>query len=507
MSRTAPLSRSFLFVTSAVFLAGAPLLAAPAKEIKYSTVVLSGEQIPDLQGATFTDFTKHTRLAINARGDVLFDGVSSAGEGLWLHSNKPLATLAAGGGSYPSIGIFGALNDRGEVVFKRYSNAAVGVWAGAPGDLRLVASSTTQAPGLPAGSKFSDFGDWRGINASGDVYITNGELGSIHGDNEGLWIDSGAGLQPVALRGQPLPGTGQKPLLDFYRPEFNNRGEVAFHGVISVSQEPQDRGIWFGKAGSLIEVARLGKIAPGTGGGIYTELVTADINHRGEIAYSGRFGSAAAPYPGAKALWAGDPESPTLIATGNMTAPGTSSKYLSFNDPVINDAGEVGFYAYLDEPERPYGVFAGKPDQIRLILREGDRAPGTPDGVRFKTYPNDFVRLNADGQIAVRLFLAGPDVGTHNEQGILATDHSGDIRLVAREGDPFTVAEGDVRIIEEIGFRWDMNASGQVAFSAAFTDGSSGVFVANVFPEPTGILALAAGAVLLRRAPRRRRLA
>ena len=115
MSRTAPLLGSFLFGTAVVFVAGAPLLAAPVKEIKYSTVVLSGQQSPDLQGATFTDFTRHTRLAINARGDVLFDSVSSLGEGLWLHSNKPLATLATGGGSYPTIGIFGALNDRGEV--------------------------------------------------------------------------------------------------------------------------------------------------------------------------------------------------------------------------------------------------------------------------------------------------------------------------------------------------------------------------------------------------------
>ena len=190
-----------------------------------------------------------------------------------------------------------------------------------------------------------------------------------------------------------------------------------------------------------------------------------------------------------------------------MAAPGTGVNYEHFYDPVLNDAGEIAYYARLENSQGRYGVFAGKPDQIRLILQEGDRAPGTPDGVVFKDYPNDYLRLNADGQIAVRLFLAGPDVGTHNEPGIWATDHGGEIRLVAREGDPFTVAKGDVRIIEVIGFRWDMNASGQIAFPAAFTDGSSGVFVANVFPEPTGILAVAAGAVLLRRSPRRRRLA
>jgi hypothetical protein len=73
---------------------------------------------------------------------------------------------------------------------------------------------------------------------------------------------------------------------------------------------------------------------------------------------------------------------------------------------------------------------------------------------------------------------------------------------------PFEVARGDVRVIDLLklnaggssgdGQLAGLNDAGRLAFAAKFVDGSEGVFIATVVPEP-GTIVLAAGTVLLMR--------
>jgi hypothetical protein len=122
--------------------------------------------------------------------------------------------------------------------------------------------------------------------------------------------------------------------------------------------------------------------------------------------------------------------------------------------------------------------------------------------------------LNAAGQTAFNAQLIGSD-GVSAGSGIWATDRSGVLQLVARRGDLLEVAPGDFRTISLLTFLGDrdshstgnsdgrpsaFNNLGQVAFSAIFTDGTSGIFVSNrvAVPEPsTFLLAAAAVAGLL----------
>jgi hypothetical protein len=117
-------------------------------------------------------------------------------------------------------------------------------------------------------------------------------------------------------------------------------------------------------------------------------------------------------------------------------------------------------------------------------MRSGDHAPGMPNGVNFGSFSNLHV-LNSIGQFAD---LFGLSNGKH---GIWATDHNGILQYVACEGDLLEVAPGDYRTIQSIYFNYlsetgnaegratPFNNLGQVAFTASFTDGSSGVFVSN----------------------------
>jgi hypothetical protein len=118
--------------------------------------------------------------------------------------------------------------------------------------------------------------------------------------------------------------------------------------------------------------------------------------------------------------------------------------------------------------------------------------------------------LNNAGQIAIRGGLYGSGVDSTNNDGIWATDRTGALQLIARRGDPLEVAPGDFRTISGLNFVGNTGTSdgrpshfnnlGQLAFSAEFTDGSSGIFVSNrvAIPEPaTALLFIPATVVIL----------
>jgi len=143
---------------------------------------------------------------------------------------------------------------------------------------------------------------------------------------------------------------------------------------------------------------------------------------------------------------------------------------------------------------------------LALVAREGNQAPGTPEGVFFRSLSTP--ALNNAGQTAFSGFLAGTGVDGSNDRGIWAEDLQGVLTLIARTGDLLDVDDGlgtDFRTIRFLSFAGGtgngdgrnrgFNDLGQFAFSATFTDGTSGVFVSNLVavPEPTAWVLAVAG--------------
>ena len=101
--------------------------------------------------------------------------------------------------------------------------------------------------------------------------------------------------------------------------------------------------------------------------------------------------------------------------------------------------------------------------------------------------------LNAAGQTVFNAQLTGPTINHTNNQGLWATDANGITTLIAREGDLFDI--NDDPLTEELltidFINWlgntipnegqvsTFNNTGQLAFRLGFTDGTSGIFVAN----------------------------
>jgi len=90
--------------------------------------------------------------------------------------------------------------------------------------------------------------------------------------------------------------------------------------------------------------------------------------------------------------------------------------------------------------------------------------------------------LNTSGNIAFEAVLAGAGVDANNNESIWATGTNGKLSLVVREGElgvGRTVNMVNGRTGED-GRATSLNNAGQLTFELSFTDGSEGIFIANL---------------------------
>ena len=149
----------------------------------------------------------------------------------------------------------------------------------------------------------------------------------------------------------------------------------------------------------------------------------------------------------------------------------------------------MAYSAVLTGSSGGQALYAGPLAAPQLVARVGDAAPGTPAGVNYSAFFTGPV-LNDAGQAAYVAFLTGGSVTTANDIGLFVSDPVRGGLLIAREGDLFDVG-GDLRTIADNGFNLGfggdlpggLSNDGTLAFSLVFTDGTSGVFSATIVPE------------------------
>jgi hypothetical protein len=163
---------------------------------------------------------------------------------------------------------------------------------------------------------------------------------------------------------------------------------------------------------------------------------------------------------------------------------------------ILDDAGNLPVLATLAGPgvtaSNATGVWAGR-SALRLRARAGDAAPGAP-GLVFAAFPSG-PSLNALGQLLIPALLqVGPGgVSAASDAGLWLTDPDGVLQLLVREGNPLTVAPGDVATLQTLGGLAGepgsggsdgrpkvLNDRGEAAFVGTLADGRAGAFVASV---------------------------
>jgi hypothetical protein len=267
-------------------------------------------------------------------------------------------------------------------------------------------------------------------------------------------------------------------------------------------------------------LATVGQAVPGAPAGVnYDGFNAPRINSAGRVATTGYVWGPAVTNNTSDAIFVTTDAQPlALVARAGEQAPGAPAGVLYdyFYEANISDDNRVGFFATLRGTSvttgNDYAIFAGAPGDIHLLARSGDVAPHS-GGAIFDYV--DWPVLNGSGQSLFKAWFRGPSVTTDNDTAVYLADPDGSLHLLARAGEPFTVAAGDTRTIAGVDFvrqlisgggdgqPLSLNDAGQVALSIFFTDGSQGIFLASI-PEPgaAALVALTLTASLLRRGRR-----
>jgi len=536
---------------SLCFVLLADLASANSVSSRIRTIAIGGISHPELPtGSYFGDFVVSTSggdtnaPVVNNNGQTTFfadlvgEGVSTANDGsLWRDDNSALKLLAREGeqapgapagtvfasirGGYPAIGgdgtiVFGAAVRTAAQELKR------GVWRAKGDNVELLA---LEGLVLPANSNMRADGvvdDYR-INDSGEIALWLRQS-EVHSGTrrDGIYFFSGNSVVPLAETGRTAIGIGRN-YRNIMQTTFalNDLGDVAFVGQVEATgmQVNSDTGVWLADGAAQRLIAREGDAAPGQPPGTVFSNPSVgtpfgsplSMNGAGTLLFSSALIVPNVGISGGTWKYQGQ-------TTSNLESPysilGTGDK------PAIsiNDAGTMAYIARI----------AGMPEEKRdavvrdfgatreIVAQAGFTAPGAPVGsvfVEFSKLPAG-LGLNANDQIAFQAFYRDP-AEPELQRGIWAENGQGQLTLVARTGGALEVAPNDFREILRLyfapgsgntgGHRSGFDDIGGLAFTADFTDGTSGMFAYHPVPEPSSfaiVLAAFAGLSCLGRANR-----
>lgn len=131
---------------------------------------------------------------------------------------------------------------------------------------------------------------------------------------------------------------------------------------------------------------------------------------------------------------------PTLPVEQVFSSRAPASREPSFNTVPVVDVSPEGVVVISERQFLGRRVFAASPPEpFALLARDGQPIPALGPDVRAalrSVIDNaDFSPINKFGDVAFRIALAGPGIGTFND-GAIAMFRQGTLHIVAREGDP-----------------------------------------------------------------------
>lgn len=432
------------------------IITSPHVLANVRTVALTGQQAPDMPaGVTFAGY--------------FVNGVAQGYYAVGTYSFGPV------------------INDAGQVAFSEGlvgdgipPTGGGGIWSEGTGQLRLVARLGEHAPGAPIGATFSQLGN--PSNNLGVAFLQLNNVGqtafwaSLGGTatGYGIWSEGSGSLAPVAITGDPAPGTPSGTVFSstffpaFYRAVLNNAGQIAFAARTSVAAAPL--GIWSQGPGQLTLVARTGDPAPGLLSGVNFAMgeFPPSLNDAGQVAFFCGLTGTGVDSTNDRAIWSQGSGSLALVAREGDQAPGLPNGVTyggSFGAPMLNNNGRIAFQTNLAGDDSIWSDVSGS---MALLARSGHHAPGTPPGVTFSGQLEKWTpRLNNADQILFKASVIGDGVDSSNNVGVWS-NVSGSLALVVRSGDAAPGLQdgakfADIGNLETVPF---LNDAGQVAFCA-----------------------------------------
>jgi len=515
-------------------------------------------------GVTFSTLDQQ-QPTINDAGQVAFRGnsnVTGTPQGLWIHGGGVDTNVAVAGGARPGGGTYTSgttgiinsmlINASGEWAFRL--GASTGLFSnagGVPARIMLTgdvapdtgsATFSSSATGMPlfnAAGQAAFIGNLTTNTGTPPVVISGATANSagIWGGMPGaasLLLRQNDTVTPINLDGSVRVGAFQSASLG-----YNGNGRYVVSGALQGSVTTGTGAgsnatmIASNRSGALEVISRAGDAAPDSAGAASTNLYRAfstsqiGFNNDGRVAFSSSLRDAAGVQTATAALFTdagsgtlrligktGDPL-PASIANANGAEFAGVNWGSAFNNIAMNTSGTTAFVVTglgntggTNNTNVLFRMAAG--GDLMKIIRSGDVAipGGAPDGSNaFFNSPSN-IQINSRGQLAFLTTLTGVGVspGLGNGSALFGADENGVTCLLARTGDLFEVAPGDLRQVSSIGGlntsggqdgrAINLNGKGELVFQLDFSNGTSGIFVATV-PAPGAAALLGLGGLVM----------
>ncbi|TWU28147.1 DUF7453 family protein [Bythopirellula polymerisocia] len=279
--------------------------------------------------------------------------------------------------------------------------------AQADGDLRTVALSGDQVPGVDPGVMFSSFGSSvleasaPMIDASGRTAFLSLLTGAgVNSTNDfGIYSEGGGTLAEVAREGNQAPSADPGVVFSSLRsPVFSAAGQTAFGSFLTGPgvNSTNGIGIYSDASGTLAEVARAGNQAPGADPGVVFSglsfLNLSVLNVAGNTAFIGTLSGTGVNSANNSGIYGGGSGTLAEVAREGNQAPGADPgvEFSSFNIPVINATGQTLFSGVLTgsgvNSTNDSGIYSMGGGTMSEVARKGNQAPGADPGVVFSGF-------------------------------------------------------------------------------------------------------------------------
>jgi hypothetical protein len=205
----------------------------------------------------------------------------------------------------------------------------------------------------------------------------------------------------LALVGEVAPGSGGGSYQHFFRLSANDRRQVAF--IASVTGGSATKGVFLVTDGVAAPVALVGDPAPDSGGASYADFGGVSLDVDGAVAFAATLSGGSA----GGGLFLVDASGVRAVAVAGDPAPSGVGSYagVPFLDRHgLNDQGTLGFASQLSGGSASWGAFTDAGGSAAVVAVSGDPAPGT--GASFSVFGP--AALNQAGDAA---FLASTSDG------------------------------------------------------------------------------------------------
>ena len=303
----------------------------------------------------------------------------------------------------------------------------------------------------PLGGTFIELSS-TALNRRGKVAFVGSALGGVP---QAIYFTGGTKLKKVVAVNDPAPGGGV--LREISHMALNNADVIAFAARVEHGGVP--RALFLTSAGVHEKVVGAGD--PTSVGGRFTEFMNLAINSQGEMAFEGRVHGGSAP----SGIFVGSKSGVRKVAVvGDPSPVGGTFNHLAL--PLLNEHGDVLFWASLEGGEVPAGLFLSSNGVIKKMAARGDPLPG---GGRLSFIGLSY-SFNGSGMAAFEAAITGVEAST----GIfLAQD--GTVTPVVRVGDPTPLGGRFTNLTAP-----EVGPDGTVAFAGGIEGGqaASGLFLA-----------------------------